>query len=211
MGIEQLIKSISFFYKLATSEQNISEILKKLSGFDTFKDRVDYAEDNIEHLSSGSSRVIYVLPDKTVLKLAKNERGIAQNKVEANPEMKSKFINKTLKADKNGYWKTSPFLEKITEKEFEEITGISFKDFGDAISYGLKDISEDKDAKKPKNMEKIKKLDLYQDLVKLGKRYRLMPGDMARISSWGKVDNHPTLLDAGLTKDIYKEFYRSDE
>lgn len=211
MGMEKLLKRINLFHKLATSEKNIDKILEKLSSFDTFKDRVDYAENNIEHLSSGSSRVIYVLPDKTVLKLAKNDRGVAQNKVEGNPKMKSKFINETIKLDKNGYWKTSPFLEKITEKEFEKMVGISFKDFGEAISYGLKDVSEDKDAKKPENFGKIEKTDLYRDLVKLGKQFSLMPGDMARISSWGQVDDHPTLLDAGLTKDIYKKFYRSDE
>lgn len=204
-----LFQKAVLFCKLAADKDNSAEILKKLSSFDTFKDRVDYAEKQMEHLSSGSSRVIYVMKDGSVLKLAKNERGVAQNKVEANPKMKSIYINKTLKADKDGIWKTSPFLDKITEKEFEKMTGVPFEDFGEAISFGLKSVSEDGSAKEPKGFDKVKKLDLYQEIVKLGKEFELMPGDISRISSWGQIDDHPTLLDAGLTKDIFDEFYES--
>lgn len=210
MNIEQLVRRAHLFYKLSGGDSDSSaEILKKLSEFETFKDRVDYAEDKMEHLSSGSSRVIYIMPDDTVLKLAKNERGVAQNVAEANPKMKSKFINKTIKADKDGLWKTSPFLDKITEKDFEEMTDVPFEDFGEAIEYGLKGVADNSGEKKPKNFEKVEKLDLYRELVKLGKEFKLMPGDIARISSWGQVDGHPCLLDAGLTKDIYEEFYES--
>jgi hypothetical protein len=209
MQIKKLTKKADLFYRLAAGKDGLEAILKKLSELETFTDRVDYAEEQLEHFSSGSSRVIYLTPDKTVLKLAKNNRGIAQNKVEANPKMASKYINETLKADKKGYWKISPFLDKITEKEFEKMTGVDFKDFGEAMSYGLKTISEDSSAKKPKNFDKVKKLEIYQELVKLGKKFELLPGDIERISSWGKVDDHPVLLDAGLTRDIYDEFYES--
>ena len=207
MNIDSLLKQVNLFYRLASGETEA--VLKKLSELETFKDRVDYAEDKLEHLSSGSSRVIYVLPgEKKVLKLAKNERGVAQNKAESNPKMKSKYITKTLRSDKNGYWKISEYLDKITAKEFEKMTGVDFDDFGEALRYGLKSVS-DNDAKKPKNFSEIEKLDMYKDLIKLGKEFELMPGDMARISSWGKIDDHPLLLDAGLTKDIYDEFYDS--
>jgi hypothetical protein len=208
MKIEDLISQANLFYRLATKD-SLDTILKTLSDLDTFTDRVDYAEKHLEHLSSGSSRVIYLTPNKTVLKLAKNNRGIAQNKVEANPKMTSKYVNKTLKADKNGVWKISPFLDKITEKDFKEMTGIDFKDFGEAISYGLKAISENSDAEKPKDFDKIKKLDIYKEIIRLGEEWDLLPGDIERISSWGTDKGHPVLLDAGLTRDIYDEFYDS--
>lgn len=187
------------------------QILKELSSLDTFTDRVDYAEKHLKHISSGSSRVIYVLDDKTVLKLAKNSRGVAQNKAESNPKMKSKYINKTLKSDKDGAWELAPYLDKVTEKEFEELTGINFKEFGDAIGYGLKSVSENSDKEKPKHLEEISKSDIYKDLVRVGKEFDLMPGDMERISSWGQKDGHPILLDTGLTKKIFEEFYESNK
>jgi hypothetical protein len=216
MNVDRIVRLADIFYAIAVKSEDLPEnsddpetILKNLSKLETFKARVDYAEKNLKHLSSGSSRVIYVLPDKTVLKLAKNDRGVAQNKVESEPGMKSKYINKTLKADKDGVWRISPFLDKITEKEFEKMTGVSFKDFGEALGYGLKSVSDNSDKKKPDDFEDISKLDIYKELVEIGKKYELLPGDLERISSWGQVDDHPIVLDAGLTRDIYDEFYET--
>ena len=207
MSNQALFRQINRFYKLSSSQ---SDLLKELSELETFKDRIDFSEKHLEHLSSGSSRIIYVTPDKEVLKLAKNERGIAQNFAEGNPKMVSKFINKTLKADKNGYWKTSPYLEKITEKEFEKMMDFSFKDFGEALSYGLKEPDSAK-KKKPDNFDTIAKSDLYKEIVRCGKEHHLLPGDLGRVSSWGRIDGYPILLDAGLTSAIYKKFYTSNE
>lgn len=183
-----------------------ASVLKELSRLETFKERVDYAEQHLKHLSSGSSRVIYVMDDGVVLKLAKNKKGLAQNKAEANPEIKSKYINKTLAADKDGIWKTSPYLEKITEKDFEELTGINFKDFGAALSYGLQDVAGDSE-EKPKGFGEIAKSEIYKDLVAIGKKWDLMPGDLERISSWCKDKDHPVVVDIGLTRKIFDEFY----
>lgn len=212
MTINQLISKIESFFKLATDSEKVPEaskdektILKTLSNLETFKARVEYAEKCLDHLSSGSSRVIYTMPGgKEVMKLAKNDRGVAQNKAESKVE--SKYVNKTTKSDNNGVWKLSPFLEKITEKEFEKMTNCSFEDFGEALRYGLKNVS-DSDVDKPKKFDKVEKTEIYKEVVAVAKKHDLMPGDLARISSWGQVDGHPTLLDAGLTKEIYDEFY----
>ncbi len=197
MKLAKLFHSVDRFFKLAAESEELPEdskdikkVLKNLSKIETHSVRVEYAERNLDHLSSGTSRVVFTLPGKKeVLKLAKNDRGIAQNEAEAG--LTCKYVNKTLQACPNDYWKTSPFLDKITEKEFEELTGANFKDFGEAIEYELKDVSGSK-VDKPK---------------KLGRKHDLMPADMSRISSWGKIDGHPTLLDAGLTREIYDEFY----
>lgn len=212
MNIDKLLKLANHFLKLATESEelpanskDINVVLKNLTDLETFKARVDYAEKNLKHLSSGSSRVIYVLPgEKEVLKLAKNDRGVAQNKIES--KIECKFINKTTRACSEGCWKISPFLDKVTEKEFEKLSGFNFKEFGDALRYGLKDISGS-DVDKPKNFDEISKSEMYKTLVKCAEKYDLMPGDLVRISSWGQVDGHPTLLDAGLTKEIFEEFY----
>jgi len=193
--------------KLPANSDDPDTILKNLSKLDTFKARVEYAEKNLKHMSSGSSRVIYELNKDTVLKLAKNERGIAQNKVEANPKMKSKYIVETLKADRNGLWKTSPMCEKITEKEFEKMVGFNFKDFGEVLSYEMnKDVD---DGKKPKikDYDKIAKSEIVKELKRLGKEFDLLSGDMIRISSWGRKGNQIKILDTGLTEDIFNEFY----
>ncbi len=215
MKIIDIVRLADKFYVMAKKEElpkdskDTNTVLKNIEKLETYAARVKYAEKNLDHLSSGSSRVVYKLPDGSILKLAKNDRGLAQNKVEGNPKMKSAFLNKLLKKAKNHAWINMQFLDKITEKEFEKMSGVNFKDFGEAISYGLKDVSDSPDKKKPKNFEEISKTKVYKELYRCGKEFKLMPGDMARISSWGTRDDHPVLIDAGLTKEIFDKYYDS--
>ena len=201
------------FYSLAAGEELPSDsddlkiVLANLEKLETYNARKNYAERNLKHLSSGSARIVYLTPNKTIIKLAKNDKGIAQNKAEANPGMKSKYLNQIISCAKNYAWCETHYLEKITEKEFEQMTGLKFDDFGDSLRYGLKEVSGNKDAEKPKNFEQVSKSDIYKELRDIGKRFKLLPGDIARISSWGTKDKRPVLIDAGLTRDIYDEFY----
>lgn len=213
MNPNKLLRFANMFYSLAAGEDlpsdsdDLKVVLANLEQLETYNARKKYAERNLKHLSSGSSRIVYLTPGKTIIKLAKNDKGIAQNKAEANPEMKSKYLNQIINCAKNCAWCETHYLEKITEKEFEEMTGLKFDDFGDALRYGLKSVSGNEDAKKPANFEQVAKSDIYKELKDIGERFKLLPGDIARISSWGTKDGKPVLIDAGLTRDIYDEFY----
>ena len=206
MNYDTILKSASYFLALAEKE-NLETIFKNIENFETYSDRKKYAEKKLSHLSSGSSRMVYLTPAKTVLKLAKNDRGIAQNKVESNPKMKSKYLNKVLRKASNHAWIEVSFLKKITVKQFEKMTGLDFNEFGEAISYGLKTVSGSKDMKEPDNFDEVSKSHIYKDLVDVGRKFKLMPGDIARISSWGTKDGLPVLIDAGLTKNVFEEYY----
>ena len=59
---------------------------------------------------------MYLTPEKTILKLAKNDKGIAQNKAESHPKVKSKYINKILAYSKKYTWIETVYLDKMTEK-----------------------------------------------------------------------------------------------
>lgn len=213
MSPDRLLKIANFFYALASEEKlpasskDLKTILENIDSLETYNARKKYAEENLEHLSSGSSRIVYLSPDKTVIKMAQNDKGIAQNKAESNPKMISKYINKIISKSKDFNWIETYFLDKITEKEFEDMTGISFKDFGKAISYGLKNISGNSSEKEPDNFDKVKDSEIYKDLVAVSKKCKLLPGDIERISSFGKKDDHPILIDAGLTEEVYDDYY----
>jgi hypothetical protein len=213
MNIDKLLKLANFFHALATSElmpassKDLKTVLKNLEGLENYNTRKEYAEKNLEHLSSGSSRIVYLTDNKTIVKLAKNDKGLAQNKAESNPEMKSKFINEVLDHAKNYSWIETHYLEKITVKDFKEMTGLDFDDFGEAIRYGLKNISGNTDKEKPKNFDKVEKSEIYKEMKKIGQQFQLLGGDIARISSWGVKDNHPVLIDAGLTKAVFNKYY----
>ena len=89
------------------------------------------------------------------------------------------------------------------------MTGIDFDDFGEAVRFGLRSVSSSKNKEEPDNFEEVSETDIYKEMVDIGKRFKLMPGDIARISSWGTKDDRPVLIDAGLTKEVFEEFYES--
>lgn len=214
MNPNKLLRFSNMFYSLAAGEElpadsdDLKTILKNIEGLETYKARKDYAEKNLERLSSGSSRITYLTAQKTVIKLAKNDRGMAQNEEEIkNSKCGSKFFNKILNSASNFSWIEVPFLKKISEKDFKDMTDIDFDDFGEAISYSLRTVSGNSDKDKPEKYDELNKLPLFKEITEIGKQFDLMPGDLARISSWGKKDNHPTLIDTGLTKKVFKDFY----
>lgn len=204
MKYDQLFKKASIFYALASKNKQVSlqDILKHLSKLDTFQDQIDYAEKHLKHLSSGSSRIVYKTDRGTVIKLAKNSKGLAQNKAEVNLKFKSKHINNTLDFDKKYIWIESPFLKKITETQFEKLTSLNFKEFCEAIEFDLSDKK-----KKPKNYEKIIKTQIFKDVIEICEKHNLCYGDIVRISSWGSKDKVAVLADTGLTKSIYDKYY----
>ena len=208
MKIENLIKLSNFFYCLAQGS-NLDVLLDKLQELDNFSARKQYAEKYFKHLSSGSSRIVYLTPEHTIIKLAKNSKGIAQNRAESNPKMYSPYINKILSRASNYSWIQTNYLDKITEKDFKRMTGLNFKDFGEAVRYALKNVSENSEIGKPPNFEEISKSEIFEEIKRLGQEFDLMPGDIARISSWGKKNNQPVLIDAGLTKGVFDKFYDS--
>jgi hypothetical protein len=214
MNINSLLRKAHLFYTLASDSEKLPEnskdlktILKNIESLETYQARKKYAEKNLKHLSSGSSRIVYLSPDKTIIKLAKNDKGIAQNKAEGNLKMKSKFLNEIIKQAKNHYWIETHYLDKITAKDFKEMTGLDFDDFDDSIRYGLRDVSGNTDKDKPESFDKVSKSEIYKEMKRIGEKFKLMPGDLARISSWGTKDGRPVLIDAGLTKEVFEDFY----
>jgi len=194
--------------ELPENSKNLKVIKKNIEGLETFNARKRYAEKNLKHLSSGSSRIVYLTSDKTVLKLAKNDKGLAQNKAEASPKVRSKYLNKILSYSEDFSWIETVYRKKITEKQFKKQTGVDFDDFGDCIRYGLKSISKS-EKEKPSIFEDVSKSSIYKEMEEVGKKNKLMGGDLARISSWCTDGEKPILIDSGLTKDIFEKYYET--
>ena len=138
------------------------------------------------------------------------DKNIAQNKTECNVliHSNSKYLNKILPYPKNFIYIETNYLDKITEKEFEDMTDIPFNDFGEAIRYTMKDLSGNS-KEKPKNFDDVAKIQIYKDLTSIAKKYSLMGGDFARVQNFGKKDDHPVIIDAGLSKQVFDKFYDS--
>lgn len=182
------------------------KIKNQLDSFNNFKDLNNYVKENLHIINSGSSRTIVLTDYNTVIKIAKNIKGVEQNHTESNKNIKSEFINKTISNSDRYIWVESEYLENINEEQFQKYTGFSFYNFSKAIDYALNIVS-DSHHEKPRDLEKVKNSDIYKDIVSVGKLFNIMPGDMIRISSYRQKDKKPILVDFGLTKDIYYKYY----
>ncbi len=210
MSFKDLLNTCSFFEKRAQEIsisiiENDNPLLKELSSFKSFDDRVDFASDNFDKVGEGSSRIVFKFSDDKVIKIAKNEKGIAQNKEESKLELQTEITNRVLLADPSGKWIIEKFANKINKLKFEELTSLDFNDFSKTLHYKFNNDSSD--WPKPKNYEDIIDSELFQQVMSLVACNDLQIGDITRIESWGEVDGLAVIMDYGLSRDIYDEFY----
>ena len=133
-------------------------------------------------LGKGTARIVYDLGNGTVVKAAKNAKGLAQNEVEYWIAMDDESgIFAHVLAASEGY----RFL--IVDKASE------IKDMSDVYDY----------------YEVRSSKELIQKLRKVCSKYNLMLWDLSRPVNWGKIDGKPVIIDYGFTKQVRKRFYRA--
>lgn len=204
----QLSKKCLLFEKLATNlfiVRNNDPLLSAISEAKDFDKRISVAEEKLDRIGEGSSRVVFLLSDDLILKIAKDVKGLAQNKEETKPELQTKITNKVIASDSEGKWIIQRFANKINKKRFEEITGVSFDDLGKTLYYKFNNESDN--WKKPKDYNLVIESPIFNELMSLVACNDLQIGDLTRIESWGEIDGSPVILDFGLSRDIYDKFY----
>lgn len=103
--------------------------LEEFASIPSFKGRIAYCEQRLERLGSGTSRIAYKVDDEKCLKIAKNQKGIAQNIHEAHSILNRYDIGATVyNYDENSLWVEMQLARKCTKPEFKRIMGVSFDD-----------------------------------------------------------------------------------
>lgn len=137
-----------------------------------------------KYIGSGSGRQVFDLGDGYVVKMAKNEAGIAQNnseyKISCNDH--SNLFAKVIKA-------SDDFSLLIMQKAAKI----------NHISYVWKYF----------NVRNKKELFNSEELLKIKKRYNLLLGDFSRASSWGIINGRPVIIDYGFTRKVVERYYYS--
>jgi hypothetical protein len=188
--------------------ENNDPVLKRLSDIKSYDDRVKFLEGMFEKLGEGSSRVVFKMDDKNIIKCAINERGIAQNLAEGNPRMQRSCTNDIAAVDAKGKWLIMRFTESITKERFKELTGLSFDPFFEAIHYKFNNESDNWSP--PRDYEKIEKHPLFECVANLIFDMDMQIGDLAKINGWSELDGRPVLRDTGLTREIFQDMYATD-
>lgn len=198
----------------------------------SFKETVKYAQERAAKLGTGSSRVAFEIPYKgrqTVLKVAKNKKGIAQNYAELQ-YLEDGYASQMgiliphIDADEdNGdkpKWIHMEKAEKITDKQFIKYTG-GFSCSGLVVYcwnqiapnhkkrfYGMPDQeSIDKVLKYCKDND----VDLINQLIDFLNNYDHMGQiwkDLINPKNWGMYKGHPVIIDIGFddtTAHLYNQ------
>jgi len=196
---------------------------------DPYRAMVRAAKDrNLEEVGIGSSRFTFGLGSERVVKIARNQKGIEQNKLEA-PAGKDPYVHSILASvyDWSGdyAWIVAERLDPLEDGDFkvaESASGVPWADVREIL--GLSDKSEYKATAEEitnklglKSEKAVKSApgcpkgrDFLELLIGFLERYRdMLPGDIVKLSSWGiNKKGCLVLLDYGITKKKFKELYK---
>jgi uncharacterized protein YeaC (DUF1315 family) len=178
---------------------------KEFKSLENIKQMIMYADSFLEKLGQGSSRAAYLLSSRYVLKIAINQKGIAQNETEVdvytNPKSRP-IVSKIHSEDPEYKWLVADVVKPITsEKEFKNITGIEFDYFIRKLRPLVSGTSS----------EELPE-EFIQAAVATIRANQLLMADIEVLEHWGKTpDGRAVLLDYGFTREVWKNHYKEDK
>lgn len=206
-------KNLEIIYEMAYPQSFSFDQFNKIP---SYAGKLKYANTHLQRITSGSSRTVYKIDEEKALKIAKNKKGLDQNRIESDRSIHSYGVTAEVfeTADDN-FWLEMELAKKLSPKRFKELTGISLEELQGALRYLDVRRGKQKYGKHPN--DNIYENDFYQDLERFIVDYDFPIGDFSRLNSYGEVirDGNPkvVLIDFGLSNDVwnthYKNFYNT--
>ena len=204
----------------------------------TFKNRIKYAVSKAQRLGTGSSRVAFIIPYEgrnTVLKVAKNLKGLAQNEAEiqilddyviGQSDIVIPLIDYD-KENKRPVWLQTEMASKIGMKPLVEILRTpSLWFLTDAVQFRLGLPNAPKYLKTPVDLkaqyfnkehwklggqpteQSFEMFNEYVDkIAELHDSAKVELGDLQNNENWGQFMGRPVVIDLGLSKDVWDKYY----
>ncbi len=133
-------------------------------------------------IGAGSGRTVFDLENGFVIKVARNRRGIAQNKAEYHI---STTADSCLLAKIKHVSEDFRFLIMV---KAEKIKNISY-----VWNYF--------------NVKNNRQLFQLEELKDIAAKHHLSLGDFGRSINWGKINEKPVIIDYGFTHQVKRRFY----
>jgi len=196
------------------------EFLNFLNSFNQIKSfvgKIESANKNLIRIGSGSGRIVYDIDGNNVFKLAKNQKGIAQNEVEVN--VGTDYLAQDITTNVHEYSKDFTWIivekaKKVSKKRIKELTGIPSLD---ELYYYLRNFDNRNKGKgclfgvEPEIKKQLDKNEFVNELLDLMNNYNITSGDLGKPSSYGEVlrDGQPAIVvsDYGLNDEVYATYY----
>ena len=190
--------------------------LEELSNLPSFNARFKYCTQHLgKHIGKGSSRATFQVDDESVLKLAWNDKGVAQNEEEERAYGNDIFPQ-VKDSDINGLWIISEFVLPAKSQDFKHCFNMSFAEFCTFIHscgtyrFGRRYWDELDQETWENLIETNEDLAAFDDYI--GNYGRIVIGDMCRICNYGLTkrngEAHIVLLDSGFTEDVWNNYYK---
>lgn len=181
-----------------------------------YKKRIEYAKLRAEQIGKGSSRVAFVIQyqgRKTVLKIALNNKGAAQNQEEA--DLLDDYFIRGLgnvipiidydERNSRPTWIHTEYATKISQKQLEKyFGGYSMYEVVGALEIAKRGGRTDRYAKMLSDLEDNENFTDFQDLIL--NYTQIGAQDLTRKANWGLYKGRPVIIDLGFT-DNTKHLY----
>jgi hypothetical protein len=181
-----------------------------------FSKILKYAKESYTPIGSGSARAVFKISDDYVVKIAKNEKGIAQNQKEFEISEDGGYdsiITKILATSPNLSFIISEQAKKLKKSEFYTLMGFNLEYLQYVLQLNSQYRNTDSfgsSAKPPKSEEAKETVDLIKSFVADYTGWKAS-GDIPRISSWGKVVRdgveQAVMVDYGIDESILRNYY----
>lgn len=206
----------TYLLKDAVADYPAGWDMEHFKALPSYKARGQYAKQRLGKLGIGSARVVFEINDTTVLKLARNHKGLAQNELESDiSNFGYDFVAKVFESEKNFLWIESEKARKMKKPEFKRLTGYPFESYTNALvneslkmRHGRTGMYLPVDAE---YADDIYDSELFNEILSFIADYDILPQDFRRLSSWGVVNRDgqdvPVLIDYGISSTIYNDLY----
>jgi hypothetical protein len=191
--------------------------IEEFKSLTSFNQRIQYCEQNLQRIASGSSRIVYKVDDEKVLKLAKNKKGLAQNEVEIEYSQYhdiESIVARVFDYHPDYLWVEMELARKVTKSNFKAATGFNWEDYTKALyNYSLEHTGR-RGQRQDIDKELVSAMwedEFTYEMFSFIGSYDVPVGDLIRTSSYGLVKRDGrediALIDYGLTSDVYSSYY----
>lgn len=166
-------------------------------------------------ISRGTSRYVFQIDDERVIKVARNDKGIAQNREEVRScSNKLDLFPKIFDADRGYMWIVCEYVLPADEDDFIYTMGMQWDYFirflNDCYNLYKRKMNIGTNEKKIEKI--ISKRPMLQELIKYLNSGNIPYGDLMKIENWGLAKRNGraylVLLDHGITEEIFNNHYR---
>lgn len=204
----------------------VSFNMEEFKTLKSFNQRIKYCSARLPRIGAGSSRIVFQIDNEKCLKLAKNQRGIAQNEAEDDGYIQSLDLAAEVYDTHPEYlWIEMQLARKAKPSDFQRLIGFNFKIFCAWVDYIKSKYTRRRYSYRDRSFDQLfQSNDFYEkieytlfDMVDqyMSNTTLEASGDLQRISSWGIVSDGGqdklVLIDFGLNDDVAKTYYRMAE